>query len=135
MRVTLRGREERRNLETLLLEAEDVIETFVKINSTETQKKNQQKHNKGRSTTIDLSMPFHFLAGKTYLDTCTLGSALPYFFCTYGQEFKILYRSPMLGHSQDITIKLLLQTPSIQNSCYNIARISLEPRCLTKINK
>lgn len=39
MRVTLRGREERRNLETLLLEAEDVIETFVKINSTETQKK------------------------------------------------------------------------------------------------
>lgn len=58
MRVTLRGREERRNLETLLLEAEVLIETFVKINSTETQKKNQQKHNKGRSTTIDLSMLF-----------------------------------------------------------------------------
>lgn len=39
VRVTLRGREERRNLETLLLEAEVVIEAFVKINSTETQKK------------------------------------------------------------------------------------------------
>lgn len=39
MRVTPRGREERRNLETLLLKAEVVIETFVKLNSTETQKK------------------------------------------------------------------------------------------------
>lgn len=45
VRVTLRGREERRNLETLLLEAEVVIETFVKINSTETQKE-RKKNNK-----------------------------------------------------------------------------------------
>lgn len=72
MRVTPRGREERRNLETLLLEAEVVIETFVKLNSTETQKKNDEGH----STTTDLSMPFHFLTGKNHLDTRTLGSAL-----------------------------------------------------------
>lgn len=99
-------------METLLLEAEVVNETFVKINSTETQKKKKKNNNnEGHSTTIDLSMPFHFLTGKNHLDTCTLGSALPYFFCTYSQEFKILYWSPMFVHSQDITIKLLPQPP------------------------